>query len=111
MEKTHGLVTISKKSLFVFFNASAESVNCSLLEKSRKTFLQLTCKKNFVKHLKNLPQRLSENLSATTYRLPISHHEVKIYRLAVSPRAFSIIDYRYRFSTEKFIVPITGCNA
>ena len=35
----------------------------SLLEKSRKTFLQLTCKKNFVKYIENLPQRLSEKFN------------------------------------------------
>ena len=75
MEKIHGLDAISKKSLFVLFNATAESVNCSFFfEKSRKTFLQLTCKKNFVKHIENLSQRLSEkfiddNLSITDIAL------------------------------------------
>ena len=85
MEKKHGLVAISKKSFFVFFNATAESVNCSF-------FL-----KNLEKHFCN------RKFTATIIG--------KIYRLAVSPRAFSITDYRYRFSAERFIVPITGFNA
>ena len=63
------LVTI-KKDLFFLFNAAAESANCSLLKKSTKVFLVFVYKKNFVKHIENLPQHLSEkfigdNLSIT----------------------------------------------
>ena len=52
-----------KKSLFVVFNPTAESVNFSLFLKSlQKHFCDLTCKKNnFVKHIENLPEHLSEN--------------------------------------------------
>ena len=58
-----------KKSLFVVFNPTAESVNCSLFLK--KHFCDLTCKKkNLVKHIDNLLHDLSEkfigdNLSIT----------------------------------------------
>ena len=75
MEKIHGLVAIFKKSLFVLFNATAESVNCSLFLKNlEKHFCNWLAKKNFVKHIKNLPQRLSEkfigeNLSITDIAL------------------------------------------
>ena len=66
-------VAILKNYLFVLFNFTAESVNCSLLENLEKTFLQYDLqKKNFVKHIENLPQHLSENLSAIIYRLQIS---------------------------------------
>ena len=45
-----------------------------------------------------------KNLSAIVYRLPISLQEIEIYRSSLSPMAFfKIIDYRYRFSTERFI--------
>ena len=61
-----------KKFLFVLFNPTAESVNCSFFLKNvEKHFCDLTYKKkNFVKHIENLPQHLSEkfignNLSIT----------------------------------------------
>ena len=66
------LVAIFKKSLFVLFNATAESANCFLFLKNlEKHFRNLTYKKKyFVEHIKNLPQHLSEkfigdNLSIT----------------------------------------------
>ena len=76
MEKIQGVDEVmlqSKKSLFVSFNATAESVNCSLFLKNlQKQFGELTYKKktNFVKHIENLPQHLSkkfigDNLSIT----------------------------------------------
>ena len=50
-----------KTSLFVLFNATAESVNCSLFLKNLGThFCNVTCKKNFVKRIANLLQHLSE---------------------------------------------------
>ena len=65
MEKIHVCPTVHtvllqfNKSLFVLYNATPESVNCSL--KSGKTFLQLDLqKKNFVKQIENFPQHLSE---------------------------------------------------
>ena len=50
-----------KKSLFVMFNPSAGSVNCSLFFKNLENhFCDFTYKKkNFVKHIKNLLQHLS----------------------------------------------------
>ena len=83
--KIHGVDTFLlqfKKSLFAVFNPTAESVNCSLFLKNlEKHFCDLTYKKkNFVKHIENLPQHLSENLSAIIYRLPISLEEIEIYR-------------------------------
>ena len=51
-----------KKFLFVLFNPTTESVNCSLFLKNlEKHFCDLTYKKkNFVKDIENLPQHLSE---------------------------------------------------
>ena len=70
------LVLIFENYLFVLFNLTAESVNCSLFLKNlEKTFLQFALqKKNFVKHIENLPQHLSEkfigdNLSITDIAL------------------------------------------
>ena len=64
MEKTWcplRLVVIFKNYFFVWLNFTAESVNCSLFLKNlEKTFLQFDLQKNFVKHIKNLPQHLSE---------------------------------------------------
>ena len=61
-----------KKFLFVLFNPTAESVNCSLVLKNlEKHFCDLTHKKkNFIEHIENLLQHLSEkfisdNLSIT----------------------------------------------
>ena len=64
MEKIHcalKVLLLVKTSLFVLFNAAAESVNCSLFLKNLEThFCDVTCKKNFVKRIKNLSQHLSE---------------------------------------------------
>ena len=71
MEKTRcplSLVAIFKNYFFVWLNFTAESVNCSLFfEKSRKNIftIRLT-KKNFVKHIENLPQHLSEKFIGDT---------------------------------------------
>ena len=65
MEKTRcplRLVVNFKNYFFVWLNSTAESVNCSLfLKNAEKTFLQFHIQtKNFVKHIENLPQHLSE---------------------------------------------------
>ena len=64
MEKTRcslRLVVIFKNYFFVWLNFTAESVICSLLKNLVKTFLQFDLQtKNFVKHIENLPQHLSE---------------------------------------------------
>ena len=63
-------------------------MNCSLFLKNlEKTFLQFDLQtKNFVKHIENLPQHLSEKFIGDN--LSISLEEIEIYRLSVSPRAF-----------------------
>ena len=56
-------LVILKNHFFVLFNFTAGSVNCSFFLKNlEKTLLQfdLQKKKNFVKHIENLPQHLSE---------------------------------------------------
>ena len=64
-----------KTSLFVLFNATAESMNRSLFLKNLEThFCNVTCEKNFVKTIENLAQHLSEkfigdNLSITDIAL------------------------------------------
>ena len=73
--KIHGVDIVLlqfNKSLFVVFNPTAESINCSFFFKNLENhFCDLTYKKkNFVKHIENLPQYLSEkfvgdNLSIT----------------------------------------------
>ena len=64
MEKTRcplRLAVIFKNYFFLWLNFTAESVNCSLLKNLEKTFLQFDLQtKNFVKHIENLPQHLSE---------------------------------------------------
>ena len=69
MEKMHSahklLLQIKKKYIYIswVFNAKAKSVHCSLFLKIlEKHFCNLTRKKNFVKHIKNVPQHLSEKL-------------------------------------------------
>ena len=66
-------------------------------------------KKNFVKRIKNLSQHLSEkfigdNLSITD--IALKNWDLSI--IGIAKAFFEVIDYRYRFSTERFIVPITG---
>ena len=109
-------LTVSSKTccnlenyFFVLHNFTTESVNCSLfLRNIEKTFLQFALrKKNFVKHIENLPQQLSgkfigNNLSITDIALK------KLRFIGIAQGFFEVIDYRYRFSTERFIVPITG---
>ena len=79
-------------------------MNCSLFLKNlEKTFLQfdLQKKKNFVKHIENLPQHLSEkfiDIALWNYNLSI---------IGIAQSFFEVINYRYRFSAERFIVPIT----
>ena len=94
--KIHGIDKVLlqfKKSLFVLFNPTAEPVNCSIFLKNqkkhlcdltykkktssnnRKTLLRFDLqKKNFIKHIQNLPQHVSEkfigdNLSITDIAL------------------------------------------
>ena len=70
------LDVILENYFFILLNFTAESVICSLFLKNlEKTFLQFDLQnKNFVKHIKNLPQHLSEkcigdNLSITDIAL------------------------------------------
>ena len=99
-------------------------MNCSLFLKNlEKHFCDLTYKKNsstiekhfcdtkynFVKHIENLPQHLSEkfigdNLLITD--IVLRNWDLSIIGIAQS--IFEIIDYRYRFSIGRFIVRITA---
>ena len=98
------------KSLFVLFDATAESENCSIFLKNlEKHFCALTYKKNFVKHIENFPQHLSEkfigdNLSITN--IALGNRDLAI--IGIAQGFFEIIDYR--FGAERFILPITGCE-
>ena len=65
MEKTRcslRLVVIFENYFSVWLNFTAESVNCSLFVKNLEKYLCNSTykKKNFVKHIENLPQHLSE---------------------------------------------------
>ena len=77
MEKIHDVRKVlscnSTKSLFVLFNATAESVNCFFFLKNlEKHLCNFAYKKNFAKHIENLLHIYRKNLSAIIYRLPIS---------------------------------------
>ena len=81
----------------------------SFLEKSRKNIfaIRLT-KKNFVKHIENLPQHLSEKFigdSLSIIDIALRNWDLSI--IGITQGFFEVIDYRYRCSTERFIVPIT----
>ena len=97
-----------KTSLFVLFNATAESVNCSLFLKNlEKHFCNVTGK-NFVKHIENLPQHLSEKCIGDNSSITdIAFRNRDLSIIGIAQGFFEIIDYRYRFITERFIVPIT----
>ena len=70
-------------------NASTESVNCSLFLKNlEKHLCNWIYKKNFSKHIKNLPQHLSEKFSGDNLSITDIALEIEIYRLSVSHRAF-----------------------
>ena len=78
-------------------------MSCSLFLKNLEThFCNVTCKKNFVKCIKNLSQHLSEKFIDYRYRFK------KLRFIGIAKDFFEVIDYRYRFSTERFVVPITG---
>ena len=91
-------VVVLKIYLFVLFYFTAESVNCTLFLKNlEKTFLHFDLQK---KTLSNTLQ-----IYRNIYRKNIS---AIIYRLSVSPRTFLKLPIIVnRFSTERFIVPIT----
>ena len=99
-----------KTSLFVLFNATAESVNCCFFLKNVEThFCNVICKKNFVKYFENLLQHVSEKFIGDN--LSITDIALKNWDLSIIgnvQRFFDVIDYRYSFNTERFIVPITG---
>ena len=93
------------------FNPTAESVNCSLFLKNvEKHFCNLTYKKkNIVKHIENLPQYLSKKLIGDNLSITdIAFRNWDLSIIGIAQSIFKIIDYRYRFSTEKFIMLITA---
>ena len=71
---------------FVHFHGRVREL-LSFLEKSQKAFLKFDLQKKLCQHIENLLQHLSEKFIGDT---------------------LSITDYRYRFSTERFILPITA---
>ena len=113
MEKTRcplRLVVIFKNYFFVRLHFSAESVNCSLFLKNlEKTFLQLDLQKKTSKHIENLPQHLSEKFIGDNLSIiDIALRNLDLSIIGIAQGFFEVIDYRYRFSTKKFIVPITA---
>ena len=83
-------------------NATAESVDRLLLLKNlEKHFCNLTFKKNFVKHIENLPQHLSEKF------IDIAYRNLDLSIIVIAHGFFLIIDYR--FSTERFNVRTMLC--
>ena len=104
MEKIHGVLLQFKKNFTVLFSATAESANCSLLKNLEKRIcnnLQNKTSSNTLKIYRNIYRK---NLSITNIAL-------RNRDLLVSPRDFLKLSiYRYRFSTERFIVPITICK-
>ena len=76
MEKTRCSLrlVISKNYFFVWLNFTAKSTNCSLSKSRKNIFAIRFTKKNFVKHIENLPQYLSGKFVGDN--------------LSVSPRAF-----------------------
>ena len=76
------------KNLFVLFNPTVESMNCSLFLKNlEKHFCDLTYKQNFFKHVENLSQHLSENFIGDTLSITDIALKIDMYRLSVSPGA------------------------
>ena len=68
--------------------------------------------KNFIKIFENLPQHLSgkfidDNLSITD--IALKNWDLSVIDIAQS--FFEVIDYRYRFNTERFIVASSDCKA
>ena len=72
VSNVHKVFLQIKKFLFALFNATAESVNCSLFLKHLKNIFEISViKTNFIKHIENLPQHLSQkHIGDIIYRLP-----------------------------------------
>ena len=91
-------------------DATAEPLNCSIFLKNLENhFCNSTYRKNFAKHIENLPHYLSEkfigdNLSITD--IALRNWDLSI--IGIAQGFFEIIEYQYRFSAETFVVPITG---
>ena len=86
-------------------------MNCSFFLKNlEKTFLQFDVQKiNFVKHIVNLPQHLSEKFIGDNLSIiDIALRNCDLSIIGIAQGFFEDIDYRYRLSTEWFVVPITA---
>ena len=97
MEKIHVSVKSCwnfKKSLFVLFNATAKSVNCSIFSKNlEKHFSNLTYKT----HSKFTQQHLSKKFigdNSSITDIALKNGDLSIIGIVQS--CFEIIDYRYR---------------
>ena len=75
-----------KNISLVLFHATAESVNCSVFWKNlERHFCNVTCTKNFVKRVENLPQHLSEKIIGDNSS--ITDIALNNGDLSISPRA------------------------
>ena len=64
-------------------------MNWSLFLKNLETrFCNVICKKNFVKHIKNLLQHLSKNFIGDNLSITDIALKIEIYPLSISPNAF-----------------------
>ena len=99
---------LKKLSLcFVYFHGSVREL-LSFEKPKKNIFAIRLTKKNFVKHIENLPPHSSKKIVRDS--LSITNIASKNYELSIIGIAqgfFEVIDYRYRFSTKGFIVPIT----
>ena len=102
------LAVIFKNYFFVWLNFTAESVNCSLFLKNlEKHFCNSTYKQKTLSNTSKIYSHIyRKNLSAIIYRYRFK----KLRFIDIVQGFFEVFDYRYRFSTEWFIVPITGCE-
>ena len=118
VEKILGVhkVLLQCKKISVFFNATAESVNCSLFLKNlEKHFCNLTCryKKNFVKRIENLSQHLSEKFTGTNLSITDIALKIEIHRLSVSLTAFLTLSIIVIALVQKGLLcpsPVSVCN-
>ena len=80
-------------------------------ETSKETFSQFDLQKNFVKHIENLPQHLSEKFISNYLSITdIASRNWDLSIIGIAQSFLKIIVYRYRFSSDRFIVPMTGYN-
>ena len=66
-------------------------------------------KKNFVKHIENLAQHLLKKFICDKLSITdIAWRNWDLSIIGIAQGVFEVIDFCYRCSTERFIVPIAG---